>query len=172
MSASITRRALLASAAPALALGGCTLAGRNAAPAIIHRYHAPRPLTDTDHAVVYRREDEFCAWTYTRGFWEDAQGHLMQNFDSLTVDYGQLDAEGITHNNIFARSTARRMITVRSTDRGLTWNGDDPEVDLIARSSAVAGAHPPRRGRHRQRPGVRGRVAPRLLPDLDAVFAH
>ncbi|MFO7324795.1 MAG: sialidase family protein [Pseudomonadota bacterium] len=136
MSASVTRRALLAAAAPALVLGACSFTGRNSAPAIIHRYHRPRPAADADHAVVYRREDEFCAWTYTRGFWEDGNGHLMQNFDSLTVDYEKLDAEGITHNNIFARSTGRRMLTVRSTDRGVTWNGDNPEVDLMTRDIA------------------------------------
>src|SRR5690606_35350254 len=135
MSASVTRRALLAAAAPALVLGACSFTGRNSAPAIIHRYHRPRPATAADHAVVYRREDEFCAWTYTRGFWEDGNGHLMQNFDSMTVDYEKLDAQGITHNNIFSNSTGRRMLTIRSTDRGVTWSGDSPEVDLLTRGS-------------------------------------
>lgn len=131
----LSRRALLMAGVPALALGACWSAkqGSVSAPALIHRYHAPRPADEVDHAVVYRREDEFCAWTYTRGFWEDGSGHLMQNFDSMTIDYAAIDAEGITHNNIFASSTGRRMLTVRSTDRGVTWTGDNPEVDLVTR---------------------------------------
>lgn len=134
LTALLNRRALLLTGVPALALGACSSSSKSnlAAPAIIHRYHAPRPADDADHAVVYRREDEFCAWTYTRGFWEDASGHLMQNFDSMTVDYEGLDQEGITHNNIFANATGRRMLTVRSTDRGVTWTGDSPEVDLVS----------------------------------------
>ncbi|MEO8316610.1 MAG: hypothetical protein ABI645_17660, partial [Pseudomonadota bacterium] len=65
----ITRRILLASALPAAALSACTGVTRSVrgAPAIIHRYTAPRLARDLDNAIVYRREDEFCAWTYTRG---------------------------------------------------------------------------------------------------------
>jgi hypothetical protein len=127
-----TRRALLASALPAAALPACTSATRSVtgAPAIIHSYAPPRPAKDLDHAVVYRREDEFCAWTYTRGIWEDANGHLMQNFDALTVDYK--DPEFINHNNVFRNSRGTKQVTVRSTDRGRTWSGDNPEFNVLA----------------------------------------
>lgn len=111
---------------------------RSLAAGILHSYYAPRPVDDVDHAVVYRREDEFCAWTYTTGFWRAGNGDLIQNFTSLTVNYNALDTEGITHNNIFRNSTGNRMITVRSTDGGRTWNGDKPEINLIARTSANA----------------------------------
>lgn len=129
----ITRRNLLASALPAAALTACATGTRRiaGAPAIIHAYAAPRPAKDADHAVVYRREDEFCAWTYTRGFWQNAQGHLMQNFDALTLDYSTTTPETITHNNIFRTSTGRKMVTVRSTDRGRTWNGASPEFNIM-----------------------------------------
>ena len=68
----ISRRTLLASTLPAVALSACTSATRrlSGAPAIIHGHAAPRPAKDLDHAVVYHREDGFCAWTYTRGFWD------------------------------------------------------------------------------------------------------
>jgi hypothetical protein len=136
----ISRRTLLASALPAAALSACSTVGRvSGAPAIIHRYAAPRPARDLDHAVVYQREDEFCAWTYTRGFWEDANGHLMQNFDALTVDYK--DPDFINHNNIFANAKGTKQVTVRSSDRGRTWNGDKPEVNVLA-SSRPANAKP------------------------------
>ena len=130
----ITRRTLLASALPAVALTACTTGTRRiiGAPAIIHAYAPPRPAKDMDHAVVYRRENEFCAWTYTRGFWQDAQGHLMQNFDALTLDYSTTTPETITHNNIFRTSTGSKMVTVRSTDRGRTWTGDNPEINVVS----------------------------------------
>jgi len=128
----ISRRKMLAATLPAVALSACNRGPGVAAgaPAIIHRYAAPRPAKDLEHAVVYRREDEFCAWTYTRGFWQDASGHLMQNFDALTIDYR--DPDFINHNNVFANSRGTKQVTVRSTDRGRTWNGDNPEINVLA----------------------------------------
>jgi hypothetical protein len=127
----IQRRTLLASGVAAAILAPMVVRAQQA-PAIIRRFIAPRPADDLDHAIVYRREDEFCAWTYTRGFWETGDGDLIQNFDSLTVDYGALNEEGITHNNIFRSASGSRMLTVRSTDRGQTWTGDNPEVNLLS----------------------------------------
>ncbi|MCP5144555.1 MAG: exo-alpha-sialidase [Gammaproteobacteria bacterium] len=129
----IHRRTLLASA---LSSAACAVAASAQTPAIIRRFQAPRPADNLEHAVVYRREDEFCAWTYTRGFWETANGDLIQNFDAVTVNYTSADA--INHNNVFRNSTGRKIVTVRSTDRGRTWNGDHPDFDLIATSGASA----------------------------------
>jgi hypothetical protein len=126
----INRRALLL-AAPAVAVTACTPLARMGSPGIIHAYHAPRQIKDVDNAVVYRREDEFCAWTYTRGFWQDAQGHLMQNFDALTLDYSTTTTETITHNNIFRTAKGQKMVTVRSTDKGRTWTGANPEINIM-----------------------------------------
>jgi hypothetical protein len=133
----ITRRNLLASALPLAALSACTGVTRSfrGAPGIIHAYSPPRLARDIDNAIVYRREDEFCAWTYTRGFWENADGHLMQNFDALTVDYK--DPDFINHNNIFANAKTTKQVTVRSTDRGRTWNGANPEVGVLAARTAT-----------------------------------
>ncbi|MES2604686.1 MAG: sialidase family protein [Pseudomonadota bacterium] len=125
----IKRRTLLASAMP-LVVAGSSKALAQVAPAILHSYHAPRPADDLDNAIVYRREDEFCAWTYTRGFWETGNGELIQNFDALTIAYDNPDF--INHNNVFANATQTRVLTIRSTDRGRTWNGDKPEVNVQA----------------------------------------
>ena len=78
----LTRRTLIVTGVPALALGACSPSKQSsvAAPGIIHEYHAPRPVADAEHAVVYRREDEFCAWTYTRGFWEDGNGRTWPQY--------------------------------------------------------------------------------------------
>jgi hypothetical protein len=128
----ISRRTLLASTLPVVALSACTTATRRiaGAPAILHSYAPPRPAKDLDHAVVYRREDEFCAWTYTRGFWENGKGELMQNFDAITIDYK--DPDFINHNNVFRNSKGSKQVTVRSTDRGRTWSGASPEIDVLS----------------------------------------
>ena len=47
----------------------------------------PRRAANVDHAVVYRRENEFASHPYVRGFWETAAGHLITNFSVATVDY-------------------------------------------------------------------------------------
>jgi hypothetical protein len=127
----ISRRTLLASTLPVVALSACAASTRKigGAPAIIHRYTAPRPAKDVDHAVVYHRDDEFCAWPYTRGFWENARGELIQNFDAITIDYR--DPDFINHNNVFRNAKRSRQVMVRSTDRGRTWNGDNPAYDVL-----------------------------------------
>lgn len=135
----ISRRTLLASALPAAALSACSAPHPGSgAPALIHGYARPRPAQDLDHAVVYRREDEFCAWPYTRGIWETADGELIQNFDALTVDYK--DPDFINHNNIFRNSTGTKQVTVRSKDRGRTWNGDSPGINVQSAGDATASA--------------------------------
>jgi hypothetical protein len=133
----INRRAFLASTIP-ISLVACNTQTRedNSAPSIIRSYKAPRPADDLDHAIVYRREDEFCAWTYTRGFWETGDGELIQNFDALTVAYEDPDA--ISHDNIFATSTGTKMVTVRSTNRGRTWDGDNPGINGLTAGGASA----------------------------------
>lgn len=125
----VQRRTLLASAMPALLVACDTVTSSNhTTPSLIRSFSAPHPAQDLEHSVVYRRENEFCAWTYTRGFWETANGDLIQNFDALTVAYE--DPDFINHNNIFANSTGSKIVTIRSTDRGRTWNGDNPEFNV------------------------------------------
>jgi hypothetical protein len=46
-----------------------------------------RRAKNADHAIVYRRENEFASHPYVRGFWETAAGHLICNFSVATVDY-------------------------------------------------------------------------------------
>jgi hypothetical protein len=91
-------------------------------PAIIRGYPAPRRLA-VDHAVVYRREDEFTGWPHTSGFWDMGGGELLQNFSAVKTDYESADA--ISHDNI-GRGGASRLVTVRSKDYGRTWDGAHP----------------------------------------------
>lgn len=96
----------------------------------------PRRIENVDTAVVYRNENHFCAWPYTRGFWNFEDGELMQSFDAATTDYSS--PEAINHNRMIdtahARgSSATRKLTVRSRDWGQTWDGDNPVVNIYDR---------------------------------------
>jgi hypothetical protein len=92
-------------------------------------YAKPR-VVDADHAVVYRRDDQFAAWPYTMGFWETGSGELVQNFMSLDADYS--DPAGISHDQLGERGgRGSRVVTVRSADRGRTWS--EPEYDAYPR---------------------------------------
>ena len=90
----------------------------------------PRRPSKVDHATVYRREDEFCSWPFTSGFWDNGEGTLIANFATRNVTYDSGDA--IRHDVLGQNSSNPRTITVRSYDRGLTWDGDDPQVNMMA----------------------------------------
>jgi hypothetical protein len=102
------------------------------------RFAPPRAPRHVDHAVVYRREDEFCSWPFTSGFWENAQGTLIANFTSRTVSYASGDA--IRHDVLGQNSTGPKTVTVRSHDRGRTWDGDNPQLNMMAGPGGAGGA--------------------------------
>lgn len=129
----IERRNVLISALTGTALASVSTLASAKKSAVIKKYLPARPANDADHAVVYRREDEFCSWPYTMGFWETADGDFLQSFLSLTVVYD--DPNNINHDNLAARATDRRMVTVRSKDRGRTWNGDNPIINMLDRGN-------------------------------------
>lgn len=128
----IERRNVLISGIVGAGLAASPAAARKKSP-VIKQYPAARSAKDVDHAVVYRRENEFCSWPYTMGFWETANGDFLQSFLSLTVVYD--DPNNINHDNLATQATARRMVTVRSSDRGRTWNGDDPIINMLDRGN-------------------------------------
>lgn len=103
------------------------------APSLLTRLAAPRDLAAVDHQVIYRREDEFCSWPHTMGFWNMGDGELLQNFVAVKTDYGSADA--ISHDNI-GGSGPSKMVTVRSKDHGRTWDGANPTFDLYSRLAA------------------------------------
>ncbi len=90
----------------------------------------PRRPAHVDHATVYRRENEFCSWPFTSGFWENGDGTLIANFATRNVTYDSGDA--IRHDVLGQNSSNPRTITVRSHDRGVTWDGENPQVNMMA----------------------------------------
>jgi hypothetical protein len=94
----------------------------NVASSAIKQFAKPRAAKNAEHAVVYRNESEFAAWPYTNGFWEAADGHLLQNFMIARADYG--DASKISHDVI--GTGGNRVVSIRSYDRGKTWDAPKP----------------------------------------------
>lgn len=80
----------------------------------------PRRAANVEHAVVYRRENEFASHPYVRGFWETSAGHLITNFSVATVDYGG-DPNQLAHISLVRSAGGRRAVTMRSEDRGRSW---------------------------------------------------
>ena len=76
-----------------------------------------RPARNVEHAVAYRRENEFASHPYVRGFWETAAGHLICNFSLTTVDYHG-DPNNLAHISLVRSAGGRRGVTIRSEDRG------------------------------------------------------
>jgi len=106
-------------------------------------FRPPRAPKYVDHATVYRREDEFCSWPYTSGFWENAAGELIANFTARTVAYRS--GSEISHDALEAAGAAKapKVVTVRSKDRGRTWDGDTPQVDMMSAGRPLAAADMP-----------------------------
>lgn len=96
-----------------------------AASSAIRKFAKPRPAANADHAVVYRNDDEFCAWPYTQGFWETADGTLVANFMRTKANYGNV---GSINHNVVMRGGQTAVLSVRSRDRGQTWDGNAPQV--------------------------------------------
>ncbi|MGK3952343.1 sialidase family protein [Microbacterium sp. I2] len=93
----------------------------------IRQFAKPRTATDAEHAVVYRRDDEFTAWPHTMGFWQTGSGELVQCVMTLDCDYA--DPSSISHDKLGERKgRGTRIVTVRSGDRGRTWS--EPAFDI------------------------------------------
>lgn len=111
--------------------------------AAIRKFSAPRRAKNVEHAVVYRKENEFASHPYVRGFWETGAGDLICNFSLTTVDY-QGDPNKLSHLELVRSAGGRRAVTVRSEDRGRTWkvanqDSNRPSNDVRAPKPGVDG---------------------------------
>jgi len=122
---SLTRRSALIGGSTFGALLCSSVAQGQSSAAIIRRYAAPRPARNVDHAIVYRRENEFAGWPHTMGFWNLGNGELVQHVTSLNTNYGNADA--ISHDNI--GRDGGKQVGLRSKDWGRTWDGANPVIN-------------------------------------------
>jgi hypothetical protein len=115
---------------------GDAMGGTTSSNVVIKRFSPPRPAKNLEHAIVYRREDEFASHPHVAGFWETAAGHLIANFSTRKVNY-RGDPDSLSHNNL-GRNPGGREVTVRSEDRGRTWHEiDRPASDIRASQPAT-----------------------------------
>lgn len=129
----MTRRNILA-AGSATGLLLLPVLARSQSPVIVSKaYSPPRRIANVDHQVVYRREDEFCSWPHTMGFWDMGGGELLQNFTAVKTNYA--DADAVSHDNV-GRGGPGKMVTVRSRDYGRTWDGANPTIDAYGKLAA------------------------------------
>jgi hypothetical protein len=129
----LKRRAFLASSlatAAAVSLPGTAFG-------TIKKFARPRPAKNAEHDVVYRNDGEFCAWPYTQGFWETADGTLIANFVRTKANYGKVDS---LNHNVVMRGGETALVSVRSRDRGSTWDGDSPQVHAASPMDAHDGS--------------------------------
>lgn len=120
---------------------------------------------DVEHAVVYRRENEFASHPYVRGFWETAAGHLICNFSLATVDYHG-DPHRLAHIDLVRSAGGRRAVTIRSEDRGRTWRVTNE--DRHRSSNDVQAPRPGIDGK----PGSLEELAPIDYTDRNVLLSH
>jgi len=131
----------------------------------IRQLSAPASAKNVEHAIVYRRENEFASHPYVRGFWETAAGHLICNFSLATVDYAA-DPNLLAHISLVRSPGGRRAVTVRSEDRGGTWkvvneDRDRPSNDVRAPRPGIDG-----------KPGAVTEIGPIDYSNKDVLLSH
>ena len=137
----LSRRGALAGMSGAgAAMVGAPVFAQQRPPAGVDWYGQPRKLSDVDHAIVYRREDEFTGWPHVMGFWNFGDGEILQQVQSIVTEYENPDA--ISHDNIGRGSGGEvKMVALRSRDYGRSWDGDDPTLGIMRNiDPAMAGA--------------------------------
>ena len=85
--------------------------------------------------VVYRKEDEFCAWPFNGGMWQFEDGEIVVGFTRSKADYSA--HENIQHGKM--DPDGGEQVLIRSFDGGKTWPEDTittmfkrPEFDPVA----------------------------------------
>lgn len=81
-------------------------------------FEPPIKLTKGEDNVVYRDEKAFCGWPFICGFWEIGESDYMVAFQKKMADYS--DPSSINHDQVAI--VGPRILTVRSTDKGRTWD--------------------------------------------------
>ncbi len=87
---------------------------------LIDRLRRPRCASDVEHSIVYRHEQEFCAWPFVGGLWETRDGSSVVVFTPLSMSI-TVKANSIHHDNLSARQNGA-VVSLRSNDRGKTWD--------------------------------------------------
>lgn len=90
----------------------------------------PARIEGIAHGIVHRDEQAFCGWPFVNGFWETAAGDYLVAFQKKPADY--TDPAAINHDEVALHGP--RIMTIRSRDRGRTW--DEASLQLLFDLSA------------------------------------
>ncbi|MBT2188215.1 sialidase family protein [Sphingobium nicotianae] len=128
----VTRRTALlgASAAGMMLAAG---AGRAQSTQMLVKTGLPaQKAKNAQHSVVYREEDEFCAWAFYCGLWKTADGSIVAGFKRVPTAYGS--AQEIDHTNMTRNKG--EIVVIRSTDNGKSWDRNSivPIFDMAIKS--------------------------------------
>jgi len=110
-------------------------------PSMASIFAPARRAADSVHGIVYRDETAFCGWPFICGFWTTGAGDYLVAFQKKPANYS--DPADINHDEV-AR-VGPKIITVRSRDKGRTWDGDGVQVlyDLGADQEKLFAGLPP-----------------------------
>ncbi len=103
-------------------------------------FDRPRLVQDARHEVIYRRDDEFCAWPFLGGLWRPADGSLLLGFTRTPANYARPD--DVHHDNL--GQSKGILVTIRSPDGGRSWPAESiqPLHDLSTPLDVIAEADP------------------------------
>ncbi len=121
-----TRRAAMMSGAAASLMIYAASAGARGSGGSVRTYAEPRRLSDVEHKVVYRKDDEFAGWPYVMGYWNMGDGEILQQIRSVATTYP--DADAIAHNKLGGQGGVTKMLSFRSKDYGRTWRGPEENI--------------------------------------------
>ena len=105
----------------------------------LRHFAPPAQVRGARHGIVYRDEREFCGWPFICGFWTNADGHLLVAFQKKPCAY--TDPGDVHHDEV--AKVGPRIVSMRSRDRGATWEAGAELFDLAADPATLfAGASP------------------------------
>jgi hypothetical protein len=105
-----------------------------------NKFAKPRAARDSEHSIVYRNETEFAGWPFLCGFWKTAEDHLVAGFNRNDCVYSNPDD---VHHDILSVSKSK-FTTLRSTDRGRSWDPSSRQVifDMATTADEIAAGGP------------------------------
>src|SRR5215218_1650182 len=105
------------------------------------RFATPRPARGAEHGVVYRDENEFCAWPFLGGLWLTKAGDVVAAFTRNDCVYTRPDD---VHHDVLSVSRGR-LTVIRSADKGASWDqaGAKTVFDMATTADQIATNGPP-----------------------------
>ena len=95
----------------------------------IRRLGKSRPAKNAEHGVVYRNENEFCAWPYTQGFFETGDGKVVYAVPGVPYEMTEMIMKEVLPD-LLERSGERAVIVSRSLK---TWGASESGLaEMIA----------------------------------------